>query len=284
MKKCSQCSATYNDDMSFCLNDGASLDSMSEADDMPATVMYNPPHQTSQNEAPAPTMMASVPPPVQQQQQSYQPQPQFGQPQFGNQPPFNPQAAAPKKSYLGYIIAGVVVVLGFFGIVGALGLYMYSQSDDEVVTTSATTNKLAIPKKETATPAKETATPKKSTSTYSQSTNQGEGKNGFKTVSTEDVTANNFFPGANATSAATFEKGSQRIISFMSVYDTPDDAKDAFETHLAQIKSEGRKVTAKQDNYVYYNKTGTYSTAFWVDNQLYEYNANNQDTLYKFAE
>ncbi len=110
MRQCPQCSATYNDDMSFCLNDGTSLVSPTGSE-IPATVMFIPQQssQTGQIEPPAPTMFSNTP------QQSYQ-QPQFGQP-----PPFNQQTwgtSAPpshKKSIVGII---VVVVLLFFGLVG----------------------------------------------------------------------------------------------------------------------------------------------------------------------
>jgi hypothetical protein len=241
--------------MSFCLNDGATLVSQASPE-MPATVMFNPQQsaQTAQNETPAPTMLSNTPP-------------QFGQPQ---QPSFNqpnwsaPAAQSPKRSYVGIIIVGIILVLGFLGIGGALLLYYFAQSesnDYSYNTSNTSTN----------------------TTTYSQDTGQGELKNGFKQISIEDVTARKFFPTANKTSAATYESGSERVVSFLSVYNSPADAEAAFQKHLDQILSEGKTVTTRKENYVYYKKGNSHSTAFWLSNKLYEYSTNNEQTLYRFA-
>jgi hypothetical protein len=262
MKQCPKCSTTYDENMSFCLNDGATLVSQTTPD-MPATVMFNPQQssQTAQNETPAPTMLAGAPP------QSYGQQPQFGQQQ---QPSFNqpnwstPAAPAPKKSYLGIIVVAALLIFGFLGIAGALLLYYFAQfepNDYSGNTSNTGTN----------------------TTTYSQDTSQGELKNGFKQISIEDVTARKFFPTANKTSAATYESGSERVVSFLSVYNSPADAEAAFQKHLDQLLSEGKTITTRKENYVYYKKGNSHSTAFYLSNKLYEYSTNNEQTLYRFA-
>lgn len=125
------------------------------------------------------------------------------------------------------------------------------------------------------------ATP--NTSTYDQDTSQTEIKNGFNRISIEDVTARGFFPGANKTSAATFEEGSHRVVSFASAYDSPSAAQTAFTKRIADAKTDGSTVTEKATYYAYYHKGSSYSVTLYIDNKLYEYSTNNQQVLYRFA-
>lgn len=267
MKKCPQCAVVYNDDMSFCLNDGAALTTAAEPD-LPPT-MFNPPAApTAQYQTPPPTVFGSMPPhtnaPPQYDRQSQfnqPPPPQFNQPQWGAQ-----ASAPPKNSYGGIIVLGILLLLGLAGIGGGLMILLSSSSSQSSVYPTATP----------------TATADK-TPAYDQNTGQGDAKNGFKKISTEDVTSQKFYPSANKTSAATYEAGTERVVSYLSVYDTPADAEAAFNKLLEKIKNEGKKVTTRKNNYVYFNNGKSYSTAFWLTNKLYEFNADDQETLYRFA-
>lgn len=131
---------------------------------------------------------------------------------------------------------------------------------------------------------KSDSTSKQSSSkkTYSQDTGQGE-KVGFKIVSSEDATSRHFFPNANKTSAVTYESGSGRLVSFLSVYDSPADAASAFEQILKDRKSEGWVITSQGDTFAYYNQGDRYAVGLYVENKLYEYNARNQQVLKDFA-
>ncbi len=273
MKKCPQCAAVYNDDMSFCLNDGATL-TMTAESNLPQT-MFNPETRTTmQNQAPPPTVFGGISPPPTEPPVFNQP-PQFGQQQQFNQPPqfTQPQWGAqastppPKNSYGGIVVLGILLLLGLVGIGGGLMIFMFSSSSSSPVVY------------QTATP---TLTPAK-TPAYDQDTGQGDAKNGFKQISLEDVTSQKFYPSANKTSAATYADGSQRVVSYLSVYDTPSDAEAAFNKLLEKIKKERKTVTTRKGNYVYFNSGNSYSTAFWLTNKLYEFNADDQNTLYRFA-
>ncbi len=148
-------------------------------------------------------------------------------------------------------------------------IYKYSRSESDVYSynTSSTNS----------------SNSSKNSTSDSQNTGQGDLKNGFKRISEEDVTSRKFFPSANKTSAATYENGSERVVSFLSVYNSSAEAEAAFLKYLDQVKSEGKTISKRQDNYAYYNKGNSYSTAFWLTNKLYEYSCNNEQTLYRFA-
>jgi hypothetical protein len=278
MKKCPQCAAVYNDDMSFCLNDGATLTSAAAESNMPATVFSIQPPPTLQNQTPPPTVFGGAAPntneqphfnqqPSFNQPPQYNQQPQFNQPppQQFNQPQWGSQASTPpKKSYGGLIILGVLLVLGLVGIGGGAMIFMFSSSSQPSTVYTAT------------------PTPNK-TPEYDQSLTQGDAKNGFKKVSDEDVTSQKFYPSANKTGVATYSDGSQTVVSYMSVYEKPADAEAAFNKLLDKIRTERKTVTTRKDNYVYFNNGSSYSTAFWLNNKLYEFNADDQNTLYRFA-
>jgi hypothetical protein len=117
MKRCPTCNQTYNDDaLSFCLNDGAPLLSISDAP-APSSQPFDP------NVTIPFTMARDTAPQAPQQQQSYQP----------NTPPANPYSPmptpswspgpssmpAPKKSALPWILGGVglLIVLGIGAVV-----------------------------------------------------------------------------------------------------------------------------------------------------------------------
>ncbi|CAN5460765.1 hypothetical protein BH10ACI1_BH10ACI1_20550 [soil metagenome] len=275
MKQCPECSATYNDDMAFCLNDGTSLAAPAEAD-IPATVMFNsqqlPP--ATQNEEPSPTVFSSTPQQsYQQPQQSYQQPQEFGQqqPQFGQPPPFNQQSwqtPAPQnnsKSIIGIIAAVGIIFILLVGVVGGLIIYKKSNSVNYYPNNSNSSSNT-------------------NSTSYDQDVRQIEKmENGFRRISFEDVTSKGFFPSANKTTAATYEDGAERVVSFVSAYDSPTEAEAAFEKSLDQAKRDGKTVTARKENYVYYNKNGSYSTLFWVKNKLYQSTCKNEQVLFRFV-
>ncbi|MBX7173604.1 MAG: hypothetical protein K1X72_21730 [Pyrinomonadaceae bacterium] len=264
MKQCPKCSATYNNENAFCLNDGAALISQSEEFIPPTVVQFSP----GQPNNPSPPVFSNVPqqsyqqPQFNQQQQSYQ-QPQFNQPQNFAQPMPPPG----RKMTAGrLIVLGIVLLLGFSSIIGGLITFFAVSSRSSLSNTSSNPN----------------STRSSNPTSYSQDTGQGE-KVGFKIVSVEDATSQHFFPNANKTSAVTYDDGSNRIVSFLSVYNSPADAASAFQKHLENVQKDGFTITSKDTTYAYYNKGTAYVVCLYVENKLYEYNARNQQTLYKFA-
>lgn len=108
MKQCPSCNRTYNDDaLSFCLTDGAPLQSIGNAPDPNATML------SPQAPAPPPPSQDYYNSAQQNQYAPYQPPPSMGWSPTPSAPP------ARKKSMLPWVIGGVValLVLGIAGVV-----------------------------------------------------------------------------------------------------------------------------------------------------------------------
>lgn len=245
MKQCPKCLTIYNDENAFCLNDGATLISQSEEYIPPTVVQFS---QGQPNNPPP--AFSNVP------QQSYQ-QPQFNQPQnFGQSMP--PSGRRMNAGRL--IVLGIVLLLGFSSIIGGL------------ITLVTVSSRSSNPN----------STRLSNSTSYSQDTRQGE-KVGFKIVSVEDATSRHFFPNANKTSAATYDNGSSRLVSFLSVYDSPADAASAFQKVLQNKQRDGYVITSQGATHAYFNKGYRYEVALYFENKLYEYDARNQQVLADFA-
>lgn len=112
MKQCPTCNRTYPDNQQFCIEDGTPLANVAETpSDYSASAPYTP--------------QGSAPPP----NEPYNPNPT---PAGAQWTPPQPAQAAPRKSKLPWIIAGVVLLLvlgiGAVAIVGALVYYNSSHS------------------------------------------------------------------------------------------------------------------------------------------------------------
>ncbi len=275
MKKCPKCAATFGDDMAFCLNDGTGL--VDDAPPLPETVVFNPQQsQLTQINPPATPTSPSA-----QTQQTYQ-QPQYGHQITYDQPSFTmPQQPSGSKFGVGKVIAAAVVA--FLGLIvligGVIGVFIYSRSGiTKNTNASPTLSSSPSPGKSV-----NNGTPETNSKTDDQDVSQVQTKNGFKQVQFEDVTSRGFFPGANKTSAATFDDGSNRVVSFASAYDTSSKAESAYDQLLEDEKKNGNTITSKGSTYAYYSKTGSYSVALYSGNKVYVYSAKRQDVLYKFA-
>lgn len=273
MMRCPKCSATFGDDMSFCLNDGTSLVVDAPAD-LPETMFYQQPPEVTRTDPPAKVTAPFVPV-----------HPTYQQSQFGQQPSFGVPQQRGGRFGVGTIVAGIAA---FFAgliilVIGVVAIFVYSRgkTTDYSYNSQPTNFGSSNSNLRNSTPSSNSQA--NSSGTYGQDTGQGETKNGFKQVAFEDATSLNFFPGANKTSAATYDDGTYRVVSFLSVYDTPALAKAAYESHLKGIKSVGKTITSTGDNYSYYSKPGSYSVAMYIQNKLYEFNATKQDVLYRFA-
>lgn len=129
MKRCPSCQRTYEDDsQTFCMNDGTPLVPDAPPPSLDKTMMAG--------------AMSTPPPPTPQSFNQGAPQGDWGgtpswpaNPTWSQQPGAGagaPYAAAPKKSKLPWILAGVAVLLiGLIGIGGAAAYFLLSKSADE---------------------------------------------------------------------------------------------------------------------------------------------------------